>query len=81
MYYFLELTSKSASLELGLKNKERNKVVLMGFHLSWKRCRRQKCVFVFFLLTPGTLVPSYVWDKRCLFSLFHSCSVRTDERA
>lgn len=40
-----------------------------------------KCIFVFFLLVPGARLRSYVWDKRCLFSLFHSCSLHTDERS
>lgn len=30
---------------------------------------------------PDALVWSYVWDKRCLFSLFHSCSLHTDEHS
>lgn len=63
-----------------MKNKEQE---IGGFDVlsfQLEMLQTTKCIFlgvffVFFLLIPGAPLPSYVWDKRCLFSLFHSCSL------
>lgn len=53
---------------------------VLSFQLEMLQTTESIFLF-FFLLIPGALLPSYVWDKRCLFSLFHSCSLHTDERS